>query len=39
MTSHCDCETVDVCSLFDDRVLSLDDPELPPTWRMVVIAT
>jgi MerR family redox-sensitive transcriptional activator SoxR len=37
MTSHCDCETLDVCSLFDDRLLTLDHPERPVTWRMLVI--
>ena len=37
MTSHCDCETLDVCSLFDDRVLSLENPKPRATWRMVVI--
>jgi MerR family redox-sensitive transcriptional activator SoxR len=37
MTSHCDCETLDVCSLFDDRVLSLDNPKPAVTWRTVVI--
>ena len=24
MTSACECESLDVCSLFDDRVLGLD---------------
>ena len=38
MTSHCDCETLDVCSLFDDRLLDLDDQASPtPSWRQVVI--
>ena len=38
MTSACDCETLDVCSLFDDPVLSLDDQTKPTeTWRTVVI--
>jgi MerR family transcriptional regulator, redox-sensitive transcriptional activator SoxR len=39
MTSACDCGTLDVCSLFDDRLLS---PEVqasdPALWRQVVIA-
>jgi len=39
MTSYCDCETLDVCSLFDDRVLSLDNPKPGATWHTVVIAT
>lgn len=39
MTSHCECETLDVCSLFDDRVLRLDNPEPRAAWHMVVIAT
>jgi MerR family redox-sensitive transcriptional activator SoxR len=38
MTCHCDCETLDVCSLFDDRVLSLENPTPRAPWRMVVIA-
>ena len=38
MTSHCDCETLDVCSLFDDRVLSLGNPKPQATWRLVTIA-
>lgn len=38
MTSACDCETLDVCSLFDDRVLQLDDPAKPTApWRTVII--
>ncbi len=38
MTSHCDCETLDVCSLFDDRLLGLDGHAAPPaSWRQVVI--
>jgi MerR family transcriptional regulator, redox-sensitive transcriptional activator SoxR len=36
MTSACECESLDVCSLFDDRVLALDDkPSLQ--WRQVVL--
>jgi MerR family redox-sensitive transcriptional activator SoxR len=37
MTSHCDCETLDVCSLFDDRLLSLNTSSPPVTWRTIVI--
>jgi MerR family transcriptional regulator, redox-sensitive transcriptional activator SoxR len=38
MTSHCDCETLDVCSLFDDRLLELEDQaSSAPSWRQVVI--
>lgn len=38
MTSACDCESLDVCSLFDDRVLNLDDQTKPAgSWRTVVI--
>jgi hypothetical protein len=40
MTSACDCETLDVCSLFDERVLQLDNHTKPTVpWRMVVIDT
>jgi MerR family transcriptional regulator, redox-sensitive transcriptional activator SoxR len=39
MTSACDCQTLDVCSLFDDRLLSPDVQASHPTlWRQVVIA-
>jgi MerR family redox-sensitive transcriptional activator SoxR len=38
MTSACDCETLDVCSLFDDRVLGLEHQTKPAAWRPVVIA-
>ena len=38
MTSHCDCETLDVCSLFDDRLLGVDgQASTTPSWRQVVI--
>jgi MerR family transcriptional regulator, redox-sensitive transcriptional activator SoxR len=38
MTSACDCETLDVCSLFDDRVLQLDNQtKHAGSWRTVVI--
>jgi MerR family redox-sensitive transcriptional activator SoxR len=38
MTSYCDCETLDVCSLFDDRLLGLDGQASPPaSWRQVVL--
>ncbi len=37
MTSHCDCETLDVCSLFDDRVLNLENPKPRAPWRTIVI--
>ena len=38
MTSHCDCETLDVCSLFDDRLLGVDGlASTTPSWRQVVI--
>jgi MerR family transcriptional regulator, redox-sensitive transcriptional activator SoxR len=36
MTSACECESLDVCSLFDDRVLALED-QPSPRWRQVVI--
>jgi MerR family transcriptional regulator, redox-sensitive transcriptional activator SoxR len=38
MTSACDCETLDVCSLFDDRVLGLEDQTKKAPWRQVVLA-
>jgi MerR family redox-sensitive transcriptional activator SoxR len=38
MTSACDCETLDVCSLFDDRVLRLEDQAKKAPWREVVLA-
>jgi MerR family redox-sensitive transcriptional activator SoxR len=39
MTGACDCQTLDVCSLFDDRLLSPDFQAIHPTvWRQVVIA-
>jgi len=38
MTSACDCETLDVCSLFDDRVLGLEDQTKKAPWRQVVPA-
>lgn len=38
MTSHCDCETLDACSLFDDRLLGVDgQASTTPSWRQVVI--
>jgi MerR family redox-sensitive transcriptional activator SoxR len=38
MTSACECETLDVCSLFDDRALSVDrETKSPVIWRTVVI--
>jgi MerR family redox-sensitive transcriptional activator SoxR len=38
MTSACECDTLDLCSLFDDRLLGLDGPASPPaSWRQVVI--
>jgi MerR family redox-sensitive transcriptional activator SoxR len=36
MTSACECESLDVCSLFDDRVLALEE-QPSPRWRQVVI--
>ena len=36
MTGACECETLDVCSLFDDRVLSMDARERP-RWGQVVL--
>jgi MerR family transcriptional regulator, redox-sensitive transcriptional activator SoxR len=38
MTSACDCRTLDVCSLFDDRVLGLEDQAKRAAWRQVVLA-
>ncbi len=38
MTSACECASLDVCSLFDDRVLRLDAGSGgAPTWRHVVL--
>jgi MerR family redox-sensitive transcriptional activator SoxR len=38
MTSACDCKTLDVCSLFDERVLQLESHTKPiALWRTVVI--
>ena len=36
MTSACECQSLDVCSLFDERVLSLEAAP-SPRWRQVVI--
>jgi MerR family transcriptional regulator, redox-sensitive transcriptional activator SoxR len=38
MTDACECESLDVCSLFDDRVLGLEDQARSVPWRQVVIA-
>jgi MerR family redox-sensitive transcriptional activator SoxR len=39
MTSACECATLDVCSLFDDRLLVPDGvASTPGLWQQVVIA-
>lgn len=38
MTGACDCRTLDVCSLFDDRVLGFEHQAKPAVWRQVVLA-
>jgi MerR family redox-sensitive transcriptional activator SoxR len=39
MTSACECESLDVCSLFDDRVLALvGQPQPALSWNSVAIA-